>query len=228
MNHLYPCSSGYYNYDLLYYHPESKGFLDAAKTASPRAVETLFHIIEKWKKPIWNKEVGQELTEKEWTFLKDVRTLHKRKAGFDKGLLRLADKYQLKGHWGEDLDADMVARRQKADSITNMFNKYFTTRKIKQIKPEQTAKLVVRAMRMLKYGDNIIGTIIGKAKEENLFHPVVPPVEWSIVFRHLMDGDIEEAHEAISYVANRNKWQMERYDDGDAFSMEGIHTGTHF
>lgn len=225
---LSPIFSQTFLQDLLYHNPESKGFLDAAKSAAPRSVETLFYVIEKLKKPVWSIKVGQELTEKEWAFLKDIRTLHKRKASFKKGLLRLADKYQIKGHQGETLDAEIVARRQKADSLTKMFNKYFTSRKIKHIKSEQVAKLVVRGMRMLKYGDNIIGSIISKAKEENLFHKAVPPVEWSIVFRHLMDGDIEDAHEAIEYVANRNKWAIERFDAGQSFSQEGVHTGTHF
>lgn len=226
---LSPIFSQKFVQDLLYYNTENKGSMfGASKSAAPRSIETIFYIIEKLKKPVWNKEVGQDLTEKEWAFLKDVRILHKRGAGFDKGLLRLADKYELTGHWNKPIDAEIVARHQKSNSLTNMFNKYFTSRKIKQIKPEQTARLVVRAMKMLKYGDNIIGSIISKAKEENLFHPVVPPVEWSIVFRHLIDGDIEDAHEAITYVADRNRHQMKRFDDGDAFSMEGTHSGTGF
>lgn len=215
---------------LLYSNPGSSGslFSGAAKTASPRAIETLFHVIEDWKKPVWSNKVGQDLTDKEWNFLKDVRILHRRGESFQKGLLRLSEKYRLIDHWNKPLESDTVIRRQKSKSITNMFNKYYTSRKIKEIDPEHVEKIVIRAIKMLKYGDNIIRSIVSKAKEENLFHPIVPPVEWSIVFRHLIDGEIDDAHEAIEYVANRNKSMMNRYDSGDEFMGTSKHAGTSF
>jgi len=215
---------------LLYANPESRGgiFSGATKTASPKAIETLFHVMEDWKKPVWSKKVGQDLTNKERSFLKDVRTLHNRGASFQKGLLRLSEKYHLTDHWDKPLESDTVLRRQKANSITNMFNKYYTSRTIEEIKPEHIEKLVIRAMKMLKYGDNIISSIIGQAREANLIHPAIPPVEWSIVFRHLIDGEIEDAHEAIDYLANRNKRQIEYYDNGDEFARSARHVGTSF
>jgi hypothetical protein len=213
---------------LMYQNRDTKPFMDTPKSAAPRAISALDVFVREWKLPVLTGPSHRHLDEREQSFLARVLDIHNSGADYQKAMRDLVDEYPVTDHFGEDLDGDIVRRLQMGDKLTKMFNAYFQNRRAPDVKPDKVRALVRKAMEMLGLNSNIIATIMARAEERDMFHPVMPVVEWSIVFGDLMYGDVEGALESINYTSKRNAWGRERYDAESDERMYHVHAGTMF
>lgn len=212
---------------LLRPHGNTKGFLDYSKSEAPPAIKTIQTIVS-WGKPLWIGEEGKIPNQKEKQFLNDIWKLYKDGVDEYKGLEILSDKYEVVDFFKKRIDSETVKRRQKGPKLTDLFNNYFTSKPIRELKISEIKSVVAKGIDILGFGGNVKQMILGKAEEAGAFHPAIAPVEWSIVFRDLADGDFDEAVESIDFIADRNSYSIERFDNEDPMTIAGIHTGTSF
>lgn len=210
--------------DLLYDHSAYKGFMDQAKAAAPRGIETIFELKERGV-PIWYRTVGGELSKQDWVFLRAVKAVHDRGGDFEAGMRAIAARFPLQDHQGNDLDKRMVTRRQKREAIVKMLNSYYTGRRKEQVKPAAVKGLMVKILNTLGMNNNISTVIIQACEEANLFHPVTAPVQWTGIVRDLMNGDIERALDSIKWTGEEIARHIEWYDSDERY-RSGEHYGT--
>jgi hypothetical protein len=216
---------------LLYDNSASRGFMGPDKSAAPRTIETLYKVMVEWKKPIWMAAEGggqRKLTDQEIQFLKDVMAIHTRGGDFDAGMRKLAAKYPIKDHWNKDLDQTMVVRRQKAERIYMMFNKYYQDRRFDKVDPNVPRKLMAKVLDILKLNNNIGSVVMGALEDAGLFHQAIAPVDWGIIIKPLMDGDVDEALEAVEWVKKDKARHIQRYEDQPEDRQYSRHAGTRF
>lgn len=206
-----------------------QSFMDAEKAQAPPAIQTLKTIALRWKKPIYVGIEQRQLNKQEIEFLKKLFKLNSSGKNYKEALLALVNQYNIKDFDDEVLDSTFLNRRNKKDEITDMFNNFYRTHKVKDISETDVQKLVVDAMNMLNLNNNIQNTIIHCAKQYGMFGSHIPPVEWAIVFKDIVRGDIDGAIDSLEFCGKRNKrdntWAS-KYHDDDEYSY--YHPGTSF
>lgn len=216
---------------LMYDNRETESFLGPTKSAAPRAIEALYtHMIE-WKKPVWMSTGGDGMrkpTDAEMKFLKDVLAIHKRGGDFAKSMRTLAAKYSIKDHSDTILDKQTVVRRQMAPKIYGMLNKYYQNRPFSKVDPVKVREMISKSLGALKLNGNISSVVMGALESHGLFHQAIAPVDWGIILKPLMDGDVDLTLEAIDWVAKDKAWHIKHYNDDPASAKYSRHAGTRF
>jgi hypothetical protein len=213
---------------LLYDNDTRGSFMDASKAAAPRAIEALYKHIVEWRKPLWIGEEMRKPTSQEWTFLKDCFAIHEAGGDFNEGMLQLADKYPIIDHARRVLDRRTVERKHKTATMVKMLNAYYQKRKIQDTNPAEVRKIITTCIGLLQLGDNVNKTVIVAIEQAGLFHPLVAPVDWGIIIKPLVYGDVDECLEAIDFVKGRYERLMQLDKEDPDFSRYGQHAGTDF
>lgn len=210
---------------LMYDNPKTNYLFDVPKSAAPRGIEALETVMNVWKVPVTVDK--RPMTNQEKDFIARVLEIHRSGGNFRLAMRRLVREFPILDHMGEELNRATVIRLQLGDKITDLFNKYFQNRYASDVKPDEVRALVMRAARALRLNPNWMGHVLAHAEKKGMFHPAIPVVEWSIVFRHLIYNDYEGAMKAIDYVTKRNEWTRERFDSKE-IGANFIHAGTAF
>lgn len=195
----------------------------------------VIHVLNKIKVPMYwqinNKLI--KLTEKDHEYLKDIENL-RTKISIDKTRSQknlelvdmLLDKYNIKTTDEKTIDKETIYRSKLIPRIVNELNTYFKSKYIKDINPEDSKKLLVSFLKMMKFGNNTITMIIGAAEDANFFHPLVAPVEWTGMIKDLVYGNVDDAIEHIKYATpdpRKIEWiENSRFD----FVSKQKHVGT--
>ncbi len=211
---------------LLYDNPERKH--NYGKTAAPRAVEALYRQVMIWKRPIWIGAEVRKPTAKEVAFLKDAFRIHERGGNFKDGMLALTDKWPVVDHFGRMLDGRTVARLEQSEEIYGILNAYYRDRPYTEVDPDHVRRLFKRSLDVLGLNANITTTIMHEIEKHGLFHPVMEPVEWGVVIKNLMYGDVDSAIEDIEFYADKKKTAIARFNDDPGYYQSARHVGTMF
>lgn len=185
------------------------------KTDSPFGVEMLHKQIFELKRPVWVGRKGRRINDREMLFVLDAKKIIDDGGDFDQGLRDLADKYNIIDHSGKTLDRQMVIRQQMTPVIADKINQHFSGKRPSEIDPAQSKKLFGDILSMLEIGGNAKAHFVYEAEKANFFHPVVPPIEWTIVLRDIIQGDYEEATEAMTYLVKRNAHMIKDFDNNE-------------
>jgi len=197
---------------LLYNNHASKSFMDTAKAEAPRAIETLYTFLIEWKKPVWIGNMHRKPSEQDLAFLKDALHIHQRGGDFDEGMRELADKYNIVDHSGRILDKQTVWRTQQSEQAYNMLNAYYGERKFKDVNVNVVRRIIKGIFDILKLNNNIQSIVMNAIEKAGLFHPATAAVDWAIIIKELMYGDIDGTLEAIQWVSEDRKRNRDWYD----------------
>jgi len=215
---------------LLYNNKQSNGMFDYAKSEAPRAIEALYQHTMIWKKPIWVSPKMRRPSSKEVSFLKDAFRIHKSGGNFNDGMLKLCDKYNIVDHFGKPLDRATVERLEKSRTIYTAYNEYYQKRRVLDVDPKIVRSLFLQALDEIDINSNIRAIVLGELERRNLFDPIVAPVDWAIIIKPLMYGDVEECLDCIEYVADKTNRQRRAFfsDGDDDVAKYAVHSGTRF
>jgi hypothetical protein len=215
---------------LLYDNTPTTRFLSNVeeKSAAPRTIVALHEMVVDWKRPLWMGPGYRKPTEMEWEFLKDAFRIHEKGGDFQEGMMQLSDKYPVLDHWKKPLDSLTVKRKAMSKTMVAMLNKYYAGRRYKNVNVATVQQIITKCILMLGLGDNSNKMILGAIRDAGLFNNVfVAPVDWGIILKPLMHGDIEEAIDGVEYIKDRYA-RYGNIDADDGMMKYGQHSGTDF
>lgn len=209
------------------YHLERKsGFLSSATSSAKPAIRTLAKLFQ-WNVPIWNQKEGQTFSAKEIELLKDILNCYKRKTSEDDCIEFLLGKYNIEDYFGKKYTRQRFVQEKMGPRITKMFNDYFSGRKYNNVDSDIVKKIVEDSLNLLDIGKSKTSYFLNLAEKYNLFHPVIAPVEWSILFREIIEENQKNWEDTFKFISDRNKTAMKRFDEKND-DMQPIHSGTSF
>lgn len=210
---------------MFYENSESNG-LFTRESAAPRTMDMMIKFRDEMSLPIYLGPDHRMMNRKELQIFKDFEELHHDGADFDTAMREVAAKHPIVDHMRRPLDKTTVIRLQKADKITDMLNGYFTKVKLSDLKPQNTKRLLSNIFVFLGLGNNQTTVLMQTAEENNFFHPLVAPVDWGIVIRDAMYGEIEDAVDYMQRWQKKNQWSIDRYRDPEHRRYLSPHAGT--
>lgn len=159
------------------------------QAAAPRGINSLFEFHRTWGKPLYVQSgtTIRNLNEKEKAFISFCYKLIKRKITFDKALELLTTEFpeEIKDHWGERLTVDELKSDKIFAKVMTKINNELTSKPIGKLKPERIKQVIINGFKVFGYSDDIIARFIKACEENNMFHQLVEPIFWNIIFKDI-------------------------------------------
>ena len=202
----------------------------AGKSESPRAIDMLYKHSMIWRKPLWiqnGKQIRRPVS-KEISLLKDMFRINNRGGDFNEALQVLCDKYHIVDHFSKTLDGSTVRRLRLSKDVYGMLNDYYDGRKYNDVDPVRVRNLLAEIFKMIGMNSNVIKMVMHEIETNGLFHQTTMPVEWGIIIKSLMYGDVDEAIEDIRFLRERNLNRKNFFDEHPERHDYTSHVGTRF
>ncbi len=174
--------------------------------SAPKGIESLRVVFKDWGVPLYRSENGKlrPLTQKEKLFINDCFGLIHKGITFKNALITLVDKYpeEIDDHMRDKMTPAGLSMEQLAPKYIKRINKAIGEKDIYRMNTNSVRKVVKGMFEDLKYSTDDVHRLMKACEENQLFHPMMEPLWWSIIIRNLVNNrSVNAIIDNIGYIA---------------------------
>lgn len=177
----------------MFYEIQERGSILGGKItdSAPKGIESLRVLFKDWSVPLYVQDKGSSyraLNQKEKLFINDCFKLIRRGMDYRKALTLMVDKYpeEIEDHMDDKMTPAGLATEKVVHKYIKRINDAIGEKDIYKMSTNRVRKIISGMFKDLNYSEDDIHRIMKACEENQMFHPMVEPITWSIMIRNLV------------------------------------------
>lgn len=158
--------------------------------SAPKGIESLRVVFKDWGIPlsVYEQGAARPLNQKEKLFINSCFKLIRKGMHFDKALKLLVDEYpeEIADHFDGPLTSHGLRAAGLVPKYLKQINNAIGEKDIYKMNTNKVRVIIQKMLKELGYDEDSIARVIRACEENQMFHPMVEPVNWSTIIRGIV------------------------------------------